>query len=519
LGERAKMNTEHRAMLLRGADAWNQWRLENQDLPIDLSGFSVSDIKYDELNGKSSPWYCDLPSDGSASSSTTEDGCLDLSEYNLDFVNFYNADFGKSAKFVQASLNEANLEGCKAELADFSGATMLEANVKRANFKRAKFRETQAIALQGDSETVFERVDAEKSYFFFSDFDGANFEKAEMKNSDLDFANFSKCRMSQAILRGSSVVGSNFSAATMNLVNMREVGYDRALLLRQLASHWKGVNGLQTIEGDTAFKSILLDFDYNEGRLRSFQAEWPKFHQRFERRAAQSRYIAKRAVVTGLNKVRVWSQVYWYTSIAWISSIYAYFHVLLAGWLSVASLFGAAVGGLVFSILNPTEAASLIGTVRSTPIQWSSALSPNMGLVAYMVSGFLLFGSIASWYGRRVVFAIWASVFDYGRDWDRIAILAIFGIGCFGLIYANISSDDICVLRPGSQSECIAINDGTHWAYSYFVAALGFLTLGLQSNLVPKSGLGQLIVLANVLSGWLTFGLLLSVLQNQFARR
>ena len=176
------------------------------------------------------------------------------------------------------------------------------------------------------------------------------------------------------------------------------------------------------------------------------------------------------------------------------------------------------MGVIAFFMVEPSAWHLVVSALtRSVGVDWSEPAIRKMLLLGGI--GAFLFGLLNSWYGRRVLFAMWGALFDYGRNWNRIAIIALFGIGVFGILYMTLPSTDVCILKPGSQSECITQAGDAHWAYPFFVAALGLLTLGLQSNLVPHSGLGQIVVLANVLSGWLTFGLLLSVLQNQFAKR
>ena len=48
---------------------------------------------------------------------------------------------------------------------------------------------------------------------------------------------------------------------------------------------------------------------------------------------------------------------------------------------------------------------------------------------------------------------------------------------------------------------------------------MGFATLGVSDLAEPVTGAGALVMMLNVLSGFLTLGLLLSVLGDKFARR
>ena len=56
-------------------------------------------------------------------------------------------------------------------------------------------------------------------------------------------------------------------------------------------------------------------------------------------------------------------------------------------------------------------------------------------------------------------------------------------------------------------------------SYPWFVASMGFATLGISDLVEPRNMFGQILMIGNVLAGFVTLGLLLSVLGNSFARR
>lgn len=126
--------------------------------------------------------------------------------------------------------------------------------------------------------------------------------------------------------------------------------------------------------------------------------------------------------------------------------------------------------------------------------------------------------NIYTWLEGFVLF-LW-SLFDYGRSWMRVLVVAFLFIFVGGALYEW--ADGIHVVFPITddvldQTGGRDPRDG--FEYSVFVSALGFCTLGISDLVVPITLLGKLIVFGNVAAGFLTLGLLLSVLGNIFARR
>jgi uncharacterized protein YjbI with pentapeptide repeats len=100
---------------------------------------------------------------------------------------------------------------------------------------------------------------------------------------------------------------------------------------------------------------------------------------------------------------------------------------------------------------------------------------------------------------------------DYGRSWLSVVILAIAAMVIFGFVYGWSEAQGWVRF----SEEIGARNQFT----PFFVAAMGFATLGLTDLVMPANIFGQITMIANVTSGFVTLGLLLSVLSNSFARR
>jgi hypothetical protein len=120
------------------------------------------------------------------------------------------------------------------------------------------------------------------------------------------------------------------------------------------------------------------------------------------------------------------------------------------------------------------------------------------------------------WQGRRVLtwmFRAWGLI-DYGRSIGRVFFLATALIVFFGLIYLAFPA-----LLYYPACEAAPANQPCHPGFSAFYFSITtFMTLG-PGDVHPKTQLGQIIVAAEVTLGYLSLGLLLSVLADKVARR
>ncbi len=157
-------NEEQVAILLRGVEGWNQWRVENVGVQPDLSDADLDgvDLRTTNLSG------------------------ADLIRSNLVGANLSGADFNR-ANFYDADLSEASLNG-----ADLSGADLYRTSLSNA------------------------------------DFDGANLSDANFNDADLRNANFSntdliRTNLSDANLSGSKLFHANLYDTVFANVDLSEV--------------------------------------------------------------------------------------------------------------------------------------------------------------------------------------------------------------------------------------------------------------------------------------------------------
>ena len=105
-----------------------------------------------------------------------------------------------------------------------------------------------------------------------------------------------------------------------------------------------------------------------------------------------------------------------------------------------------------------------------------------------------------SW--RSSLFFLWGLI-DYGRSLLRVFILAFFFILLFGIIYAIFPN----LLEPATTLRSVFT--------PYYMSLKGFAFGDLQ----PKSIYGEIVVSLESVFGYLTLGLLVSVLAEKVARR
>jgi hypothetical protein len=103
------------------------------------------------------------------------------------------------------------------------------------------------------------------------------------------------------------------------------------------------------------------------------------------------------------------------------------------------------------------------------------------------------------------LFRAW-SIIDYGRSLLRVALLSFGLAGVYGAIYRLFP--EILDFKQSAQT----------WFTPYYFSIVTYTTLGF-GDIKPKTLLGELVVSSEVILGYTTLGLLLSVLAQSIARR
>jgi len=151
-------NDEHIALLKKGVDAWNAWRLKNLDIPPDLSDANLSEAR--------------------------------LVEANLIKANLIKANLGS------VNLVEANLSG-----ADLSGARLVEAHLSKANLSEANLSEANLV------EANLVEANLSGADLRGANLDGAHLEAANLSGADLSGADLQCCPLVDTNLTNADITG------------------------------------------------------------------------------------------------------------------------------------------------------------------------------------------------------------------------------------------------------------------------------------------------------------------------
>lgn len=110
---------------------------------------------------------------------------------------------------------------------------------------------------------------------------------------------------------------------------------------------------------------------------------------------------------------------------------------------------------------------------------------------------------------KRSWFKVW-SVFDYGRSLVKAGLLGLSIVTFFSLIYSLDIALGWGLIEYPVRAE--------GWLSPWYFSVVTYTTLGF-GDITPRSSLGQAVVIVEVVLGYLTLGLLLSILANKVARR
>jgi len=132
-------------ILNAGAAAWNEWRKEHKDIPVNLARANLAEATLigADLNGADLKW-ADLSGANLSEANLRE---ADLKWTNLEGTYLMKADLS-GASLLGANLSRASPGG-----ADLSGADLREANLTRVSFYDANLDRVQL------NETIFADVD------------------------------------------------------------------------------------------------------------------------------------------------------------------------------------------------------------------------------------------------------------------------------------------------------------------------------------------------------------------------
>jgi uncharacterized protein YjbI with pentapeptide repeats len=215
---------EQLAIIRRGTQVWNQWRIEHPSTIIDFSDAN--------LNG------ADLSD-------------ADLSDAILNGANLSDAILN-GANLSDANLNGADLYRADLIGADLSGAFILLANLNWANLSRASLREAHLC----------------DALLFSADLSEADLSKADLSRAYLSYANFSDADLSDADLSETNLNGANLNGANLNGANLSSCQLVQTQLQRATLTQTK-IYGISVwdVTLDDAIQQDLVITDDQQPRI------------------------------------------------------------------------------------------------------------------------------------------------------------------------------------------------------------------------------------------------------------
>ncbi len=169
-----------------GKDNWNEWRSQNPNIVVDLTGADFSEQNLSDY---------------------------DFSAANLSYCNFSKAEL-RNTNFISANLQHASFNFCNLEGASFIAAEMAHANLTLAHVKSANFLTAQL------AHTNFSYVDFTGHSLQGMDFRSAKLSGANLRNQDLNAMDFAEANLSQADLSGANLDEANLQRADLTRANL-----------------------------------------------------------------------------------------------------------------------------------------------------------------------------------------------------------------------------------------------------------------------------------------------------------
>jgi hypothetical protein len=109
----------------------------------------------------------------------------------------------------------------------------------------------------------------------------------------------------------------------------------------------------------------------------------------------------------------------------------------------------------------------------------------------------------------KYLFRSWGLI-DYGRSLAKVGLYAFVIAGLYGFLYSLDMSLGWKLMNYSSSSKS--------WFTPFYYSIVTYTTLGF-GDVTAASWLGEMIVISEVIVGYFTLGLLLSILANTIARR
>ncbi len=220
-------NPHHLKQLDKGTAAWNQWRMENPDLRLDLchahlegrnligANLTETNLTWTILTG--------------ANLSKADLSRAELRKANLAKTNLHGANF-RRANLIYTNLNRANLSAARLRyvtlrMANLQGANLYRADLTEADLRHANLREAD-LSHSSLHQTDLRHAKMSKARLVQATIMDADLSEADLTDADLSEAALNRSKLigsdlEAAILRGANLENANLRGANLSRANLR----------------------------------------------------------------------------------------------------------------------------------------------------------------------------------------------------------------------------------------------------------------------------------------------------------
>ena len=185
--------SDHVAIIQNGKDAVHEWKNQNPNTQLDLSGASLETLDLRNMNLE----HADLS------------GC-NLSNTNLQDINLAHATL-KHADISNATFSRANLEFAVLDHAVLSDANLTHANLSHTSLYRADLLRCNLI-----------NVDLTQANLSRADLTASNLARSQLRSTNLYRTNLTMANLSYANLTGSNLIYANLSHSNLHETNFSD---------------------------------------------------------------------------------------------------------------------------------------------------------------------------------------------------------------------------------------------------------------------------------------------------------
>ena len=248
----------HVQKVMEGVAAWNQWRSENPDVPIDLRGADLRDAELSKANLRDADLTsCNL---GDAVLDNADLSSATLTSANLTGARLHAASLSGanavSAKLIEADASGAIFRGAHLNHCEFTHAKLVSANLSKAICRYARFVDAEL------NRSDLTRTDFRDSRMEKAQFVEASLEAADLRRCVLNEASFKSANLSKADLRRGHLSKADLTNAKLTHTDLRET---QGLICDQLtqAQDWEAAYRDEHLACDAAIpdpdKSTIIE--------------------------------------------------------------------------------------------------------------------------------------------------------------------------------------------------------------------------------------------------------------------